>query len=310
MFKFEDMQFYKSLVCCLLYIVLCETYCIQEPPRTFHLIKRCQRSEQNMIDFENVDSLEECFKIAKRVKALALNYSPLRGMKSNLFEQNEKNNSNFSFRRRDERRHFFDQPEEFFNCHALQCPESSAFTTMTNDSRFDYYSLYGNPPGPNNFICVPEVGIFSLNFSKENYETAYTFCKNTTNGTLAHVASEKRTIALSKILQDSNFKNGSSKLAYVGLNFTYKHPNGMFKTNENEELSCFLYRAWAPGHPKINGSFANSSCVAVTKEITWMTVDCDQKLPYICEIYTAPLNDSMFYNACDVFLSNEETIVV
>ena len=35
---------------------------------------------------------------------------------------------------------------DLYNCEALACPETANFSTMVNDTRFDYYSLYTNPP--------------------------------------------------------------------------------------------------------------------------------------------------------------------
>lgn len=40
------------------------------------------------------------------------------------------------------------QPEwdDFFNCEVLACPEFDTFHHMINDTRYDYYSMYANPP--------------------------------------------------------------------------------------------------------------------------------------------------------------------
>ena len=103
---------------------------------------------------------------------------------------------------------------------------------------------------PDQYICQPEIGLFQVNLTQEKYETAYKLCKKNSNGTLAHIVSEKRTNALSQLLQRSDFTNGTIKLAYIGLNFTLNYGTGVFMTPENEELSCFLFRAWGPGHPK------------------------------------------------------------
>lgn len=35
---------------------------------------------------------------------------------------------------------------EILNCEALVCPETVNFSTIINDTRYDYFSLYVNPP--------------------------------------------------------------------------------------------------------------------------------------------------------------------
>lgn len=35
--------------------------------------------------------------------------------------------------------------EELYNCQILACPENSNYSTLVNDSRYDYYSMYAQP---------------------------------------------------------------------------------------------------------------------------------------------------------------------
>lgn len=37
------------------------------------------------------------------------------------------------------------EQEELFNCEILDCPEFKNFSSMVNDTRYDYYSLYSRP---------------------------------------------------------------------------------------------------------------------------------------------------------------------
>lgn len=91
--------------------------------------------------------------MARDLRGLALNYAP-GGPKrrANRYAQEPKNNDGkgtANRRYKDARRRLsvFEQPGEFFNCHVLQCPQNKSFAGMVNDSRFDYYSLYGRPTG-------------------------------------------------------------------------------------------------------------------------------------------------------------------
>jgi len=95
----------------------------------FFPLRHCQRSNKSVIAFFNVDELENCAKLARSVRGLAFNFSPKNRLKINLYD----NESYESYQRID-------------NCEVLECPEYQNFTSMVNDSRYDYYSLYSSPP--------------------------------------------------------------------------------------------------------------------------------------------------------------------
>lgn len=38
--------------------------------------------------------------------------------------------------------HYLQQPQIYFNCHILQCPEGYLSKSLVKDVSFDYYSLY------------------------------------------------------------------------------------------------------------------------------------------------------------------------
>jgi len=78
--------------------------------------------------------------------------------------------------------------------------------------------------------------------------------------------------------------------------------NNVFKScgAQGEPLSCFPFRAWAPGHPKTGRP--RKECVVLTGKRYWETEDCSRRLPYICELvpdgplspverYCAPINN-------------------
>lgn len=111
----------------------------------FHLLRRCQRSTKQIVEYAHVESLGECKKLARNHKGLAINYA-WETQTANLFNVNVKMENGTVFPRKSSRKDIADQPEEFFNCLVFGCPETVNMTAMANDSRFDYYSLYTNPP--------------------------------------------------------------------------------------------------------------------------------------------------------------------
>lgn len=88
----------------------------------FHLLKRYQRSNKTFVAFENFPSVDECAAFTRANLGLAFNFSP-QGRYS-------------------ENRNFTSIYETFHNCEVLDCPEYFNFSSMVNDSRFNYYSMY------------------------------------------------------------------------------------------------------------------------------------------------------------------------
>ncbi|XP_022222663.2 uncharacterized protein LOC111074247 [Drosophila obscura] len=272
-------------------------------PLQFHLVRECQRAlADDALALESTSSLEDCANLARELHGLALNYAPGGSTRNrNKFIQPISGNSS-SARQKDLRSRLtvFEQPAEFFNCHVLQCPQNSTFGGMVNDSRFDYYSLYGRPTTLQNYSCVPEVGLFLVYTHPSSYLNASLACSNSSefDGSLAHIASESRTRTLSQWLLDFNRSTRPVLeaepmpdifLAYVGLayNCTTSLSLHDFRNAQHESLMCFLYRAWDVGHPGLGLQRANASCVALTPQATWHAISCERELPFICEIFTA-----------------------
>ncbi|KAL7735441.1 hypothetical protein ACLKA6_019555 [Drosophila palustris] len=282
----------------------------EDRSQQFHLVRECQRdATDDALALENTSSLEECMSLARQLRGLALNYAPGR---RTYIEQPKKNENR---REKDVRRRLnvFQQPGEFFNCHVLQCPQNISFAGMLNDSRFDYYSLYGRPKALYNISCVPEVGLFVIYTKHSSYTNATAVCNNAVefSGSLAHVASESRTSGLAQLLRDYNRQRSESAifLAYVGLQFnrsTSVRPID-YRNAQQESLLCFLHRAWHVGHPRLGGSQANASCVALTPQGTWQTLSCDHELPFICEIFrsSSPSQLDTGANSADVCVVND-----
>uniref|UniRef100_A0A182M8J7 C-type lectin domain-containing protein n=1 Tax=Anopheles culicifacies TaxID=139723 RepID=A0A182M8J7_9DIPT len=262
----------------------------------FYPLRHCQRSNRTVIGLKNVKTVRECADFARDKQGMAFNYAPVDRNSSNWFElmkERERNKStappwkpqppriainSFGF-------------DDFYNCHVLDCPEYRNLSTIVNDTRFDYYTLYARALPSSNSTCIPSIGMFLFEDTKKNYSYAYNSCV-TAGGSLAHIASDARTFQLSKYIANLPLGNNASlnstnassvePLYFVGLNETLK---GRFFTSANERLDCFIFRAWAPGHPDRNRQ--PPSCVALTDEGSWKTFNCNRTLPYICELHTS-----------------------
>lgn len=100
-------------------------------------LRHCQRSNATIIGWQNFNSVQKCMEFARSVKGMAFNFSPAqRRRKGNRFE-----NKTRSWKDQQ-----IDVEEAFFSCQVLNCPEYRNFSTMINDTRYDYYSLYAFPP--------------------------------------------------------------------------------------------------------------------------------------------------------------------
>lgn len=270
----------------------------KEVDHEFYPLRHCQRSNKSIIAFLNVDSVKECADFSRNHRGLAFNFSPVERRMENFY----KNKSSIDLL-------------EFYSCEVLKCPEYSNFSSMVNDTRYDYYSLYTHPPREfeGNFInekwefnrftipasgdatCVPSVGMFVLIKARSNYSVARSVCASL-NSNLAHIASELRNYELSKMLKVSTNNSIKERTAYVGLNET---SNNNFLTSDNEPLRCFNFRAWAPGHP---ADIRRPGCVAITPESSWKVFNCKRKLMSICELLTSGPNPFInnIYEKCSI----------
>ncbi|XP_016972350.1 uncharacterized protein LOC108039775 [Drosophila rhopaloa] len=262
-------------------------------PVQFHLVRQCQRAlSEDALALENTSSLEECANLAHEMRGLALNYAP-GGPKrrKNLYDQRPFGKESRKQQHIRSRLNVFEQPGEFFNCHVLQCPQNHTFSGMVNDSRFDYYSLYGRPSGWYTKVsCIPEVGLFVVYTQPSIYLNASLTCTNSSEftGSLAHVASEARTNSLAQWLQVFNRRPQMETnifLAYVGL--VYNSSTSLspldFRNSQQESLQYILNKSIQITSQELS----NASCVALTPQGTWQTLNCDRELPFICEIHTA-----------------------
>lgn len=88
----------------------------------FSPLRRYQKSNKTVIAVENFVKLSSCAEFANENQGLAFNFSP--------WGRRERFNDTESIF------------QTFFNCEVLDCPEFSNFSSLINDTRFDYYSMY------------------------------------------------------------------------------------------------------------------------------------------------------------------------
>ncbi|XP_045764216.1 uncharacterized protein LOC123866605 [Maniola jurtina] len=215
----------------------------------YNLIERCHRSTLGIAAKANFTSLISCQRLGIQKKALALNFSP---------EMSSKDG---------------DEPLEplEYTCEVLKCAEAAGGLSLTNDTRYDYYSIYGKPLPSVNSTCVPASGMFFLLPKRRNYTQAEARCK-AISGVLADVSSEQRTDALSQVLASAGVD-----AAYVAM---WSRNDSVFYTN-SDSLDCTTYRAWAPGYPRRS---PNMTCVVLTRFHTWKTSPCKAKFQALCEL--------------------------
>lgn len=132
--RFSCKMIAASFTCVKLFVIFVQVnseFCkvFKDVSHEFYPLRHCQRSNKSTIAVTNVNSLEECADFARNQRGLAFNYSPVERRKENLYQ----NKTTVDL-------------VELYSCEALKCPEHSNFSSMVNDTRYDYYSLYTHPP--------------------------------------------------------------------------------------------------------------------------------------------------------------------
>lgn len=116
----------------------------------FYPVRHCQRSNKTRIAAKNVANLNKCIQFAEHNRALAFNFGHgkrprKRGDQDllNLFDVKRDKEENKTKIEKDLKA-LAENADPYFNCEVLSCPEIGNMSSMINDTRFDYYSLYGN----------------------------------------------------------------------------------------------------------------------------------------------------------------------
>lgn len=132
------------VVTCFLSIIFSEasikTICrdlTNKPKPIYYPLRHCQRSNKTVIAFNDFERFEECVDFARKSKGLAFNYSPKNRRTKNFYDITFANESRIHPKEKFK--------NDFHNCEVLGCPEKRNFSTVVNDTRFDYYSLYAYP---------------------------------------------------------------------------------------------------------------------------------------------------------------------
>lgn len=137
---------------------------------------------------------------------------------------------------------------------------------------------YLNFPVLLNATCIKSIGLFTVFKEKQNYCESIKRCQSI-GGDLPDVTSRVSTKYLSQIINSS--LDVWYKVAYVGLDDYEYHKQ--FVSVNGKPLSCVRYRAWAPGHPRLES--AGNNCVVLDTEKMWRVVGCHRKLPAVCQLF-------------------------
>lgn len=143
--------------------------------------------------------------------------------------------------------------------------------------------------------------MFRLFEKRANYTEAMEICRQE-GGELANILTSARTNGLSNMVSSIN-----ERKAYVGMD-DIEH-EGKFMTVSGKLLSCFEYRAWAPGEPRSRRK--SDDCVVIDGQRGWRVVNCARRLPFICELIPKgpfPIPDDKNVNRCDIDLSNRKIL--
>lgn len=117
----------------------------------FHPVRHCQRSNKTRIAAKNVANLNKCIQFAEHNQALAFNFGhgkrPRKkgdqdGDLLNLFDVKRAKEENKTKLQKD-LHDLEENADPYFNCEVLSCPEVGNMSSLINDTRFDYYTLYG-----------------------------------------------------------------------------------------------------------------------------------------------------------------------
>lgn len=118
----------------------------------FYPVRHCQRSNKTRIAAKHVGNLAKCIQFAEHNQALAFNFGhgkrprkkgDQEGDLLNLFDVKREKEEN---KTKTEKAlgELAENLDPYFNCEVLSCPEVGNMSSMINDTRFDYYTLYGN----------------------------------------------------------------------------------------------------------------------------------------------------------------------
>lgn len=139
-------------VLCILHFMSIATICsgqlrcsdwLNKAPIKYYPLRHCQRSNEYQIGAKNVPTLEKCARFAEDNSALAFNYGHGRKPKNETVDHNLINL--FNAIHVDRTTTESSEPSAYVNCEILACPEVGNLSSIVNDTRYDYYTLYADP---------------------------------------------------------------------------------------------------------------------------------------------------------------------
>lgn len=117
----------------------------------YYPVRHCQRSNKTRIAATNVENLKKCEQFAEYNNGLAFNYG--HGQKPrkkddsnnwvNLFDTFKKE-ENYTDKWKGVAKELELSNDPYFNCEVFDCPELGNMSTIINDTRYDYYTVYGS----------------------------------------------------------------------------------------------------------------------------------------------------------------------
>lgn len=123
---------------------------LQKNQTKYYPVRHCQRSNKTRIAAKNVDNVKKCAQFAATNNAMAFNYGHGKMPRKktpqndliNLFDLIKNKNETKIHKKINQIDDSTESP--YFNCEVLSCPESGNMSSMINDTRYDYYTMYGN----------------------------------------------------------------------------------------------------------------------------------------------------------------------
>lgn len=299
-YKMHSMILQMFILLTCLNLVSLQLFCSDMLKRNrtkYYPVRHCQRSNKTRIAAKNVANLNKCIQFAEYNQALAFNFGHGKRPRKksgtnellNLFdvlEEKERRKANNNTSTDKVEKKFEESADPYFNCEVLSCPEYGNMSTLINDTRFDYYSLYGYGKcllglgasgrhidvifvvsAPQNTTCFPSTGLFMYYYDEwMNYTNAANTCADQ-KGHLALILSDVRTNFLSNLVQQQavdfiknsvTFRSSDDALdtpikipirhAYIGLNEQVR--KGSFIDSLGVPIKCYRYRAWEPSYPR------------------------------------------------------------
>lgn len=144
--------FFTLILSAVFNLIATQLFCsdlLKKNQTKYYPVRHCQRSNKTRIAAKNVVNLEKCVQFAESNQAMAFNFGHGKNPRKKTAQNELINLFDLMKHQNDTKMHKnameIDSIEPYyFNCEVLSCPESGNMSTMINDTRYDYYTMYGN----------------------------------------------------------------------------------------------------------------------------------------------------------------------